>query len=186
MKSPKTVWILLLLGTCTTLLSMNVGLASLLRERGVSDAARDAFFTDLLNDDFMRAPVQDSKVFTARRVGYAGDPSPLAAEFEGILRTPQAEDTLAHLAEHGRAGARLYALCGLTALRSSKFPRSMSSASTDTEVVAFLNGCSMSVTTVKAAATSRDFWRTCELLVEGARSKPTHNGSRVDGERSQE
>lgn len=170
MKSPKAIWILLLLGTSTTLLSMNVGLTRL-EQRG-SDAARDAFVHGLFNDDYLRVPIQHSKVLTTHRVGYAGDPSPLAEEFVGILRTPQAEDILAHMAEHGSAGGRLYALCGLTAMRSSKAARFRSSASTDAEWVALLDGCAMSAKRVKDAVTSRDFWRKCELLVDGVVPNP--------------
>ena len=175
MRSPKVIWSFLLIGTSATVLSMTVGLTELLRERGVSDATRNAFLSDLLNGDFTSVPLQHSKVVTTRRIGYAGAPSPLATEFVGILRTPKAEDILAQLAEHGSAGARLYALCGLTTIRSPKLPRYLSLASTDAEVVALIDGCSMSVTRVKDAAISRYFWRECEKLVDGALPNPASN-----------
>lgn len=114
----------------------------------------------------LRAPLQNAEVSSSLCVGIAGTSSPLAYEFVRLLGEPDAERAFVDLLDRGAPGARLYALCGLTVLKTTDIAAHRALVEVDHRDVAIMQGCSLSVVSIREAATSAQVQAMCDELVE--------------------
>jgi hypothetical protein len=159
----RKVWVALALGTTVTLLAMRIGLA-LLRHLGGEVAESEESLWITSNGDLGELPLEQSRCF-AGNVNAVGNVSPPhVAEFQRILHQARAEETFEHLAHLGPEGARLYGLCGLRALRSTRLPHYMALAIADERKVALRHGCTIQIQRVREAVQNPGFWAMCDGL----------------------
>ena len=162
----RKVWVALALGTTVTLLAMRIGLA-LLRHLGgeVTESEESLWITS--NGDLGELPLEQSKCFAGNVKAVGNMSPPHVDEFQRILHQTRAEETFAGLAHLGPEGARLYGLCGLRALRSTRLPHYMSLATADERKVALRHGCTIQIQRVREAVQNPGFWAMCDGLSGG-------------------
>jgi hypothetical protein len=122
------------------------------------------------HEDRLHVPLRDAELFSSLHIGIAGTSSPVAYEFVRLLGEPDAEPRLVDLFERGSSGARLYALCGLTALSTTTVATYKGLLEADRRDVGMLQGCSsVSVGLPREAAASMRFKDICRELLEAHR-----------------
>ena len=86
-------------------------------------------------------------------------------EFLELLRRPNAEQEFIDLFRQGASGARLYALCGLLALNSTKVGAYREAMKGDNRGVGVMNGCLFSATTSGEFSATPQYQEMCDELV---------------------
>ncbi len=162
----RKVWVALPLGTTVTLLAMRVGFGLLRHLTGEVPQSDESLWI-ASDGDLGELPLEQSKCFAGNVKGVGSVSPPHVDDFQRILHQARAEDTFAGLAHLGPEGARLYGLCGLRALRSTRLPHYMSLATADERKVALLHGCTIHVQRVREAVRNPGFWAMCDGLSGG-------------------
>ena len=160
----KKTWFALGFGTIVTLLTMQVGL-SLLEHVRVTRGESEESVWITSNRDLGELPLAQSECFSMHTDWVGGSPQQIE-EFQRVLQDPNAEEAFAALAG-GPGGARLYGLCGLKALRSTRLSYYMSLAAADDREVATTNGCTIYIQRVRDVLQNPGFLARCEELSVG-------------------
>jgi hypothetical protein len=162
MKRSLGAWTAIAVGVTATIGSAAIGLANL--QRRSHKEASTYSFQYFLDEDRLHAPLMESEVFSSPRVGYAGDPPAVAAEFLGLVADARAEERFMELVARGAPGGLLYGLCGLRIVGSKRLGDDPSFvARWDDRRVALMRGCGLSVTTPRKVVQSPDFENVCDL-----------------------
>ncbi len=123
------------------------------------------------SEERLQVPLRDAELFSSLQISVTGTASPPAQEFVRLLGEPNAERLLVDLFDRGASGARLYALCGLTALNPTKATSYKASLDVDRRDVGMVKGCSgVSITPPGEAAASAQFKEICDELLEAHRA----------------
>jgi hypothetical protein len=116
-------------------------------------------------------PLATTDFFSSYHVGYLGRPSPAGQEFRRLLDSPDPVATFSQLAEEGRAGGKLYGLCGLLFASRPEFDRLSAKLANSPERVFVQAGCLGSSSRVGAVlhrpsghGKSSEFFAVCQEL----------------------